>query len=61
MPPSFPMNDLSDYLKTFGINGSVLAAVTLDSIETALSILLLVVTISWTIWKWVRDSKKKDD
>jgi len=55
------MNDISDYLKTFGINGGVLAAVSLDSIETALSIVLLTVTISWTIWKWLRDSKKKDD
>ena len=40
-----------DYLKTYGVNGGVFATVTLGGIETALSIVLLAMTIVWTVVK----------
>jgi len=52
---------VSDYLKTYLVNGATLAAVNLDAIETMLSIILLGLTICWTAWKIIRLAQKKDD
>lgn len=46
---------MNDYLKTFGLNGGVFATVTLTDIELILKIVLLVVTIAWTIKKIIYD------
>ena len=48
-----------DTLKIFGINGAVLGATTLDSVETGLSILLLAITIAWTSLKLAKLLKDK--
>lgn len=42
---------MNDYLRTFGINGGVFAAVSLADIEMFLKIVLLLVTILWTVIK----------
>jgi hypothetical protein len=48
-----------DTIKTIGINGAVLGATTLDSVETGLSILLLAITIAWTSLKLAKMLKDK--
>ena len=48
------MNDMSEYLKMFGVNGGVLAAVSLTDLELALKILLLAMTCVWTAVKIVK-------
>jgi hypothetical protein len=53
--------NMSDYLKTYLVNGATLAVVNLDAIETVLSIILLGLTICWTAWKIARLAQKKDD
>jgi len=53
--------NMTDYLKTFVVNGAVLGVANLDMIETVLSITLLGLTICWTAWKIVRLAQKKDD
>ena len=53
--------NMSDYLKTFGVNGATLAVANLDAVETVLSIVLLGLTICWTTWKILRLAQKKDD
>ena len=40
-----------DTIKTCGINGAVLGATTLETVENGLSILLLSITILWTVIK----------
>ena len=53
--------NMSDYLKTYLVNGATLAVASLDAIETVLSIILLGLTICWTTWKIIRLAQKKDD
>ena len=48
-----------DTIKTCGVNGAVLGVATLASVETGLSILLLVITIVWTAVKLARLLKDK--
>jgi len=45
------MDDMSEYLKMFGVNGGVLAAVSLTDLELILKILLLAMTCVWTAVK----------
>jgi len=45
------MNDASEWLRVLGINGGVLAAVSLTDLELALKILLLAMTCVWTAVK----------
>ena len=45
------MEDISEYLKMFGVNGGVLATVSLTDIELILKILLLSMTCVWTAVK----------
>jgi hypothetical protein len=54
------MNDY-DWHKVLGVNGGVLATVTLTQIEAVLSITLLVITIVWAAVKLFRQLTKKDD
>jgi hypothetical protein len=42
---------MSDYVRTLGVNGGVFAAVSLADIEMVLKIILLSVTILWTVVK----------
>ena len=53
--------NMSDYFKTFMVNGATLAAASLDVVETVLSIILLGLTICWTAWKIIRLAKNKKD
>ena len=45
------MSDSLDWIRTLGINGGVFAAVSLAEIEMVLKVVLLSVTIVWTIVK----------
>jgi hypothetical protein len=42
---------MNDYVRTLGLNGGVFAAVSLADIELILKIVLLGVTIIWTVIK----------
>jgi len=50
-----------EWPKMLGINGGVLATVTLTEIETVLSIALLCVTLVWAVVKLFQQLKHKDD
>ena len=52
------MNDL-EWLKIFGINGTVFATVSLSDIELVLKIVLLLLTCIWTAVKIVNLLKDK--
>ena len=45
------MNGVSDWLRTLGINGTTLGIVSLTDLELILKIILLSVTIVWTVTK----------
>ena len=49
---------MSEYLKIFGINGSVFGVVTLTDLELILKVTLLIVTIAWTAGKCVEQWRK---
>ncbi len=51
------MASLQD-LKIYGINGPTLGVTTFTELEMGLKILLLIVTIGYTVTKWI-DLKKK--
>jgi hypothetical protein len=53
------MTDISEWLKMFGVNGGVLAAVSLTDLELALKILLLSMTCVWTAVKIVKLIREK--
>ena len=46
-------------LKLYLINGSTLGVTTLTDIEMGLKVLLLIVTIGYTVTKWVQLKKEK--
>ena len=48
------MNDMGEWLRVLGINGGVLAAVSLTDLELVLKILLLAMTCVWTAVKIVK-------
>ena len=48
-------------LKLYAINGSTLGVTTFAQIEDSLKIILLLVTIGYTIQKWYELKKKKKD
>ena len=48
------MNDITDWLKMFGVNGGVFAAVSLSDIEMMLKITMLILTCIWTIIKIIK-------
>ena len=50
---------MSEWLKMFGVNGGILAAVSLADIELLLKILLLALTCVWTTVKIVKLLKEK--
>lgn len=45
---------MSEWLKVFGVNGGIFAAVSLSDIEFLLKILLLALTCVWTAVKIVK-------
>ena len=45
------MSSLSDWLRTLGVNGATLGIVSLTDLELILKIVLLSVTIVWTVAK----------
>ena len=53
------MTDISEWLKVFGINGGVLAAVSMTDIELILKILLLILTCIWSGIKIIKLTKEK--
>ena len=53
------MDDISEYLKMFGVNGGVLATVSLTDIELILKILLLSMTCVCTAVKIAKLLKDK--
>ena len=53
------MTDISEWLKVFGINGGVLAAVSLTDIELILKITLLVLTCIWSGIKIIKLTKEE--
>jgi len=57
-----PMNEHHSLaIKCLLANGTVFAGVQLSDIETVLKIILLLLTIGFTIYQWVKSAKKKDE
>ena len=57
------MDEVSDWVRTLGINGGVFAAVSLSDVELFLKIVLLLATIVWTvvkIHKLLKNDNEKD-
>lgn len=53
------MNDTTnEIIKVTMINGTVLGVVSFSDIETGLRIVLLLLTITWTVWRWRRSILK---
>ena len=52
------MDELTEYLKLFGVNGSVMAAVSLTDIELMLKVTLLSLTCLWTVIKILKLMKE---
>jgi hypothetical protein len=50
---------MTENLKLYMINGSVVGLATFSQIEDWLKIILLVVTIGFTISKWTKEVKEK--
>ena len=53
------MTDISEWMKMFGVNGGVLAAVSLTDIELILKVLLLMLTCVWTGVKIIKLTKEE--
>ena len=53
------VTDISEWVKMFGINGGVLAAVSLTDIELILKILLLILTCIWSGIKIIKLTKEE--
>tara|TARA_R100001244_G_scaffold130185_1_gene102112 strand:+ start:879 stop:1046 length:168 start_codon:yes stop_codon:yes gene_type:complete len=53
------MTDISEWIKMFGVNGGVLAAVSLTDIELILKILLLMLTCIWSCLKIIKLTKEE--
>ena len=53
------MMDISEWLKMFGVNGGVLAAVSLTDLELMLKILLLIRTGIWSGLKIIKLIKEE--
>lgn len=45
------MEDITDWFKMFGVNGSVLGVVSLTDLELMLKIVMLILTCIWTTVK----------
>lgn len=48
-------------IKLLGVNGSVLATVTLADIQTYLEIALVVVSLAYSLHRYIRFLRNKDD
>tara|TARA_R110000822_G_scaffold41553_9_gene113095 strand:- start:164 stop:340 length:177 start_codon:yes stop_codon:yes gene_type:complete len=49
------------YLKLYLINGSALSVTTLAPLESWLKVILLVITIGYTISKWFKTKEEKEE
>jgi hypothetical protein len=57
------MEETIEWFKVLGVNTSVFAAVSLDQLETTLSIVALTMTAVWTgvkIWKLLKSDEKEN-
>ena len=54
-----PIEKVQDSLEIVAINGTVLSITTFSNLEIALKIILLVVSIAYTIDKWYNQKKKR--
>ncbi len=52
---------MADNLRIYMINGSVMGLATFSQIEDWLKLILLLVTIGYTISKWTKIKKESDD
>jgi hypothetical protein len=52
---------MTENLKVYMINGSVVGLATFSQIEDWLKIILLVVTIGYTVAKWTKVEKEKKE
>lgn len=52
---------IQDSLEVAAVNGTVLSVTTFTNIEIALKIILLVVSIAYTIDKWYSQKKKHNE
>lgn len=51
---------MTENLKVYMINGSVVGLATFSQIEDWLKIILLIVTIGYTVAKWTKVEKEKE-
>jgi len=51
---------LRDVVEVWAPNGLVLAFVNLVSIKTCFEIVLISVSIGYTVWRWRRDARKEE-
>lgn len=54
-------NTIKEIGETAAINGSILSVTTFSNLELGLKILLLIVTIIYTVDKWYFHRNKRDD
>ena len=54
-------NIMTEQIKLYIINASTLGVTTFTTLEMSLKILLLAVTIGYTISKWININKKNED
>ena len=52
---------IQDSLEVAAVNGTVLSVTTFTNLEIALKIILLVVSIAYTIDKWYSQKKKRNE
>jgi hypothetical protein len=52
---------IQDSLEVAAVNGTVLSVTTFTNIEIALKIILLVVSIAYTIDKWYNQKKRRNE
>ena len=52
---------MTEQLKLYVINASTLGVTTFTTLEMGMKILLLAVTIGYTITKWINLNKKNED
>jgi len=52
---------MTEQIKLYIINASTLGVTTFTTLEMSLKILLLAVTIGYTISKWININKKNED
>jgi hypothetical protein len=59
-PPTGANGALSEILKVWGTNVTVLGFVSLSDLKTWLEVGLVLLSVAFTLWRWRREAKKKD-